>query len=392
MAEVKAQELEHALLGASSSERWIACPPSARLTENIVEASSGYADEGTLAHTICENRLSLWAGKVEKKDASKELTKLKKRKLFKPEMLDCSEQYVNYIKEYCISLDGATHIAVEQKIDFSDIVPGGFGTADCIIVSTDTLHLVDYKHGAGKAVSAYDNAQLKLYAAGAIRAYKGLYNITNIRLSVVQPRNDIGITHYDTTVEKLNQWLEEVVKPAATLAWAGEGDFKIGDHCQFCKAAATCRHRADTNINALTEEQAKVDPGLLTKKELYDYSKRLADLKTYANKLEAHIKKELYQGVTIPGFKLVAGRQTRVFKSDAFKKIMEAKLQPEALLYEQKPITVSALEKIVGKKDFSDNYGEYIRTETGSPAVADENSKKPAITMAQNEFKEFTKN
>lgn len=386
--------MEHALLGASSSDRWIQCNPSARLTEHMKEQTSIYTEEGTLAHELCEIKLSVWLDRIEKKEAQKRVANIKKRKLFKPEMLDCSEQYLNYIKEYSIGIDGAVHTAVEQRVDFSEAVPDGFGTADCVVLGNDTIHLIDYKHGAGKAVSAYDNSQLKLYAYGAYLAYRDFYNFTDatvIKLSVVQPRNDIGTTSYDTTLAQLLEWIERTVKPAAILADKGEGEYSIGEHCQFCKASATCRARANNSTEATAELDTSKLPPLLQNDEIYSIVSKLSDLKTYLNKLEAHVKKELYAGNAVAGYKLVAGRSSRVFTEGALSEIAAKELQPEAMLYEKKPISVAALEKIVGKKDFSDNYGEYVRTETGSPSVADASSKKPAITMAQNDFKDLLK-
>ena len=54
--------MSHALLSPSASHRWIECPPSVRLTEFMEDKSSAYADEGTLAHSIAENKLKSYLG------------------------------------------------------------------------------------------------------------------------------------------------------------------------------------------------------------------------------------------------------------------------------------------------------------------------------------------
>ena len=66
--------------------------------------------------------------------------------------------------------------------------------------------------------------------------------------------------------EELLDWAETVLAPAAKLAYEGKGEFKAGDHCQFCKVKASCRKRAEYNL-----ELARYDfeiPALLEDEEI----------------------------------------------------------------------------------------------------------------------------
>lgn len=183
---------KHALLAASSSERWLACPPSARLTENYADDESSYAAEGTLAHSIAESKLQLYLKKTRKKvncdDAEMD------------EMTDMYVQFITEIYEAAKQNCDDPLLLTEQKVDFSRFVPEGFGTADTILVSDGIMHLVDFKYGKGVPVYAEDNSQLKLYALGALEMLGFLYDITVIRMTIFQPRLD------NTSTTEISVW------------------------------------------------------------------------------------------------------------------------------------------------------------------------------------------
>ena len=154
----------HAVLSASSSDRWIHCPPSARLCENYEDVSSDYAAEGTDAHSLCEYRLKEALG-IPSDNPIESL------EWYSKEMEECAEGYAGYVLELVekAKQSGMTPtVLIEQKVDFSRWVNEGFGTADCIVIANKTLNIVDYKHGKGVEVSAEENSQMMLYALGAI--------------------------------------------------------------------------------------------------------------------------------------------------------------------------------------------------------------------------------
>ncbi len=235
--------VNHAMLSASSAARWIACPPSAKLNAQIEDTGSDFAREGTCAHELCEYKIR----KMLDEDVKNPTENLD---FYDSEMEECSENYAQYIAEILAEVkkkctDPIT--LVEQRLDFSKYVPDGFGTGDCVIVADDVLHVVDFKYGQGVEVSAENNPQMKLYALGALELFDSLYDITQIEMSIFQPRLN-NISRCTITKTELLDWAENTLKPIAELAAKGEGEFKAGEHCRFCKVKATCRKRAECNL------------------------------------------------------------------------------------------------------------------------------------------------
>ena len=233
----------HALLSASSSDRWLHCPPSARLCELYEDKGSDYAAEGTDAHTLCEDKLRKALG-MEATDPTENLT------WFNQEMDDCATGYAAYIlelveaaKETCAD----PVVLIEQRVDFSRWVEEGFGTSDAILIADGTMHVIDYKHGLGILVSAVENPQLKCYALGALELFDGIYDIDNVCVHIVQPRRQ-NISTFEIAKDDLYRWADEVLKPTAELAFAGDGNFLCGEWCGFCKAKNECRARAEANL------------------------------------------------------------------------------------------------------------------------------------------------
>ena len=253
----------HALLSASAADRWLHCPPSARLCELYEDKGSDYAAEGTDAHTLCEYKLRKALG-MEATDPTENLT------WFNQEMDECANDYVAYIlelveaaKETCVD----PVVLVEQRVDFSRWVEQGFGTSDAILIADGTMHVIDYKHGLGILVSAVENPQLKCYGLGALELFDDIYDIDNVCVHVVQPRRQ-NISTFEISKDDLYRWADEVLKPTAELAFAGDGNFLCGEWCGFCKAKNECRARAEANL-----ELARYDfklPPLLTDEDIED--------------------------------------------------------------------------------------------------------------------------
>lgn len=386
----KKQERAHALLSASSAERWIYCPPSARLQEQFPEETSEYAEEGTLAHAICElklRRIFLEPGMTDKTFNTR-LNKLKKQELYKPEMLRFTDEYVDYIKEIAYSYPVSPSIAVEKRVDYSHIAPEGFGTADCIIIYGDELHVIDFKYGQGVPVRAEGNPQLALYALGAMAAYSMIYGIQKVILHVIQPRLK-QFSRWDTTAWELNAW-GKWVKERADLAWKGEGDFCQGGWCRFCKAAAVCRHRANINLSlenpTVDESGAEASyplPPLISDEEVGQILGKAQHLADWVKKLEKYALNALVKGGSIPGWKIVEGRGNRVIADvdTAYTKLKEAGYK-EALLYNRVPVPLTEVEKLISKEDYAEILSRYVQKPKGKPTLAPEGDKRPAYQLA----------
>lgn len=293
-------EVKHAILSASSAHRWINCPPSVKLCESLPNGTSVYAEEGSLAHEICE--LKVRKNLIEpmtQKTYNSKLKKLMKHELFQNEMLGYTDVYLEYIEKLVHQCITAPVIAVEKKVEFNEFVEEGYGTADCIIVNGDILTIVDFKYGKGVPVSAEHNPQMMLYAIGAYNAFAFLYDIKKVKMAIVQPRISKDISEFEMSIEDLFKWAEEVVMPAAELAYKGEGEFKTGEHCRFCGVRATCRERARKNLE--TDFYGMKLPPLLTDEEVGEALKKAQDLAKWAEHLKEYALTESLKGKIIPG-------------------------------------------------------------------------------------------
>lgn len=372
---------KHALLSASSSHRWLNCPPSARLCESYEDKGSNYAAEGTAAHTLCEYKLKVALG-IRAKDPTADLT------YYNAEMEDCANGYAAYILELVETAKQACTdpvVLIEQRLDFSKYVEGGFGTGDCLVIADGTLHIVDYKHGQGVLVEADDNPQMKLYALGALEIFDGIYDIDTVSMTIYQPRRGNVSTH-TVFKESLYQWAEEVLKPAAELAYAGDGEFNCGDWCRFCKAKHECRARAERNL-----ELARYDfklPPLLEDDEIASILAKIDELVNWAGDVKEFALQQALKGVKYEGFKIVEGRSNRKYtnEADVANAVIRAGYNP----YEQCVLGVTALEKLLGKKKFTELLDGLVVKPQGKPVLVSESDKRPtlAITSASDDFKE----
>lgn len=379
--------MAHALLGPSSASRWMACPPSVRLCEQFEDVESEYAKEGSLAHEIAELKVKklIDPGLTSRKFTSA-MKKLKEKELYQEEMQGYTDEYVEFIQEQMYSYETTPHISVEQKVDFSQYVPGGFGTADCILISNDTLHVIDFKYGKGVPVSVENNAQLLLYALGAYLAYEMIFPIEHIKMSIVQPRLT-GIDTWECSLDYLLDFAKKA-QEKAVMALNSEGDFNCGEHCKFCKAKATCKARANANLELAKYEFKSVD--LLTLEEIGEILQKAHDLDTWVKELEKYALAESLKGNNVPGWKAVNGKGSRSFKNtdDAIKVLKENGIAEE-LLYERKYLTLAQMEKVIGKKDFNNLVGDLIVMNAGKPTLVEVSDKREAITnriKAEDEF------
>ncbi len=370
---------KHAILSASSAERWIACPPSARLNASQEDTPSDYAKQGTEAHTLCEYKLRKELGE-KVRDPRKKLT------TYDSEMEECTEDYAQFVMGLVTQFreeSKDTMVSVEQRVDFSDYVPDGFGTADALIISGKTVCIVDYKHGKGIEVSADHNAQLLCYAIGCIQMFDGLYDIDKVLMVIIQPRLS-NLSEFTISKADLLTWAKTTLMPAAKLAYAGEGEFCAGDHCQFCRAKPTCRKRAEYNLELArydfemppTLEDAEVEAILAKADEL---TRWLSDIKEYA-------LQQAIEGKQWTEWKLVEGRSNRKYTDEAkvAKTVKEAGFEP----YEHKLLGITAMTTLLGKTKFEELLGGLIMKPPGKPTLVPMSDKRPVMNTAAEDFKD----
>lgn len=290
-------------------------------------------------------------------------------------------------------------VTVERRVDFSDVVPGGFGTADCLILAGNVLHVIDFKYGKGVPVEAEGNPQMRLYAYGAVRAYALLYSFDTVKMTIFQPRLN-NISEAEISAEELLRWAREEVHPLAVMADKGEGEFNPGPHCKFCRAKAECKARADACMALVPaaedwQEKSKGTvkaAGLYTPEELSEYLKKGALLKDWYSDITEHALTLCLNGVDVPGYKAVNGRNSREFSDlDAAFGVLTANGVDEAVLYERRPLTLAQAEKVVGAKTFKELVGAYILTKPGKPTLVPASDKRQAITNEVKAADVFTK-
>lgn len=364
-------EREHALLSPSSSSRWLNCTPSARLAENAEKKSSVYAEEGTLFHEICEYCLAQWnAGVWEPDPFGEELPELKDdhlmHLLFKQEMFKHARNYCDFVMNENYNLeksDGACKLLLEEKVDISEYAPECFGSVDCQLVGRDTLIVIDLKYGEGVKVYAERNTQLMLYALGAI---KGKPSIKTIRLVIAQVR----LNHFDVweiSANDLLQWADKVLKPTAKKAFAGKGEQKMGDWCGFCPVKAQCRKQYEAVVSDFDKYEY---PELLTEDEICDLIEKIDKYKGWLESVNKFVYDEALRGHKWKGYKLVAGRSSRVITDEeAIRQDLLTKKYLDDEIFNIKLKGIGDLEKLVGKKQFSALYGQYVKSKPGNPKL-----------------------
>lgn len=372
----------HAVLSPSSSHRWLNCTPSAMLEQEFENKISEAAEEGKAAHAFCEHKL-------------RKLLKLRSKRPVSDydsdEMQECTDSYVDFVsekieiaKQRCNDL----LILIEEKVDFSKYVKGGFGTADCLIISDNELHIIDFKYGQGVLVDAFDNPQMKCYALGALETYEALYGITDVSMSIFQPRRD-NVSTWKTTTVELKAWAENVLKPKAELALKGEGEYCCGSWCRFCRAAVRCRARAEEKLK-LAKEEFKVPP-LLSDSEIEEILKLIPDLTRWASDIQSYaLDMSVNHGKKWSGFKVVEGRSIRKYK-DEDAVIEKAKENGYIDIFKTSLITLTEMQKLMGKKKFEELLGDLIIKPKGKPVLVSIDDKRPAIKLedAKNDFNEI---
>ncbi len=370
---------KHAILSASGAHRWLECTPAARLELEFKDQESTAAAQGTAAHNLCEHKL---------KKALHIRSKRPVSEFNDDEMEEHSDAYVEYVLEQLEEVKKNCKdplVLIEERLDFSCYVPEGFGTADTIIIGDKSLHIIDMKYGQGILVYAEDNPQMKLYALGALASYESLYDIEEVTMHIFQPRRE-NVSAWTISVDELKKWAENDLVPKAKLAFKGEGEYLPGDWCTFCRAAVKCRARADEKFR-LAQSEFKLPP-LLTDNEIEEILSKLSDLTKWANDIVAYATDAaVNHGKEWSGFKVVEGRSNRKYKDED--KIAEvAKANGYKDIYRTSLITLTEMEKLMGKQKFKDILGDFIIKAPGKPTLVPLSDKRQALNVssAKTEF------
>lgn len=373
---------KHALLGASSSARWLVCTPSARLEAMFPDEQSPYAAEGTVAHDLAE---SILRHKLEGKKAPK-------LDDYSTEMIEAVNRYVDICEEKVNEARARSSDAeamIEARLDFSRWVPEGFGTGDMVIVADGILEVIDLKYGKGVPVSAVENTQMRLYALGAYDVNEFLYDVKTVRMTIVQPRLD-SVSTDTMALEELLDWGEEI-KPIAQRAWEGEGECTPCDYCNFCKARHTCRALSDTCLDTFYKNGGKLYP-LLTDDEVSDILS-MKDLITKWIKgvYDFAYEKALSGEKQWPGYKLVEGtsRRTITDPDAAAKTLLDNGYKEEDIFKPRELEGITNLQKVLGKKGVTEYLEAYIDKPEGKPTLVPESDKRPAINTVETMMNEF---
>ena len=372
----------HALLSASSSNRWLACPPSAVANEAYPDQETSFTNEGTTAHEVAEIVARL------RTEGITDLTGVYLPPGHSKEMVGCAKEYADYIEEQKKSNDAT--VLLERRVDFSEWVPDGFGTCDCLILQDDTLTVIDYKYGQGVPVSATDNSQLKLYALGAMNDYGSLLGITKIELHIFQPRLN-NISCDKMTVDELMEWAEKTVKPTAEKAVKGKGKYEPGEHCRFCKHAGKCRALTRLCTEHLETHGMKVSLPVLAPHEVADVLRMEPLVTLWLKKVKEQALTTLMEGKELPGYKLVEGKLgNRKWKSEAdvFFALKAAGYANEDIT-ETKLFSPSQMDKAIGKKKVTELLDEMIDRAPGAPTIAPITDKRPAYDRVAEAKKDF---
>ena len=398
---------KHAVLSASSSKQWLHCPPSARLQENFPNESSVYAEEGTWAHELCEYKVKKYLHERKKRPQSE---------FFTEEIEQATDVYAEFVISIIEEMrrNGCEPLCfVEERLDFSNIVPEGFGTGDMIILGKDEqgrglLHICDYKNGKGVFVDAHENSQMMLYATGALNAYGYIYEIETVRMSIIQPRLE-NISTYEMSAANLRDWGESI-RPIAQMAFEGKGEQHPGDWCRFCRAKPVCKacmeealalareEFLDLDGGALADEAEETDatapynadtstpvfkaPGLVSFAELVKVLPTLNRISSWIESVFAFVSGEaINHGVPVEGYKVVEGRSKRIF-TDTKSVIKAAESEGYTDIYKQELLTLTEFEKMMGKKKFAEILGQYVTKPPGKLALVPESDPRPAVDLS----------
>lgn len=374
----------HAKLSASGSKRWMNCTPSVRLEESFTVQSSLFAEEGTVAHELAELMISERLGMKTNAELKPGYDRIEQSGFYSPDMLQSVASYVDFVIERVHAAGPGAVVMLEQLLDYSEWVEGGFGTGDVIIINDQAIEVIDLKFGKGLPVSAVLNPQLMLYGLGAIYTFGMLYEFETVRMTIHQPRLD-QVSTFEMQVDELLRWGDAKVKPKAQLAAAGEGEFAPGTWCQFCKAKAVCRARAEQNL-ALAQYDFRA-PDTLSDAEIGVVLKQGEQLGSWLSDLEKYVTGAILSGSVIEGYKVVEGRSNRKYSDEraVISVLQEQGFSKEEVCKPMELLSITELEKRITKNKFQQCIGHLIVKPQGKPTLVE--SSDPRVPfVAGSEF------
>lgn len=379
---------QHALLSPSSAHRWLHCTASARLEAQAPDRDTEFAQEGTLAHSICSRKLKEYLHQDTTYD---EWEAKSLQHLYQPEMEEHTDTYRDIVLAKLAEAREHTRDAllmVEKRLYFSAYVPDAFGTADAIIIADDLMEVIDFKYGKGVRVDAYENPQMMIYALGAYSTFDFEYNIRRVKMTIVQPRLD-NVSEYEISVNALITWASTTLMPKSREAYRGDGTLMPGEWCQFCKVKGTCKELAQASLGAMKRHP---DVLTITKAEMErDILPLLPTFKTWLSGVEDYALQQALSGVRYDGFKVVEGRSVRRIADPAKAEaaLKGAGYAPDDYLKPQELKTITDLEKVIGKKTFAALLGDCVEKPQGKPTLVPITDKRPEFNQAADDFKDI---
>ncbi len=366
---------KHAFLSPSSSERWFNCTKSAWLCEQFPDLGSVFAAEGTDAHRLCEFLLHDMLGMPDT-DPRPGMT------YYNQEIEEAAQGYVLFIREKLEAwkAKGALPtVFVEQRVDLRAYIPESMGTSDCVIIADDEIEIIDFKYGMYRVPAT--SLQLRIYALGACELFRNLYDFTRVRMTIYQPRLG-AVDEASMDVEELYRWAAEELKPRAELAFAGQGNYSVGEWCRNCRARRTCRELAAHQLEIAKYEFT--EPPLLSDEEIADVLGRVDDLVSWATGVKEYALQAALDGRRFAGWKLVEGKSVRKFTDDACvaARVEAAGIDP----FEKKMLGLTALEKKLGKRDFQNLLADLVVRSQGKPVLVPVSDKRAEMNLASVEF------
>ncbi|MDW4457594.1 DUF2800 domain-containing protein [Staphylococcus saprophyticus] len=379
----------HAKLSASGANQWLNCPPSIKASEGVGDTSSEFAREGTFAHELSELYFSNLYEHLSDAAFKQQLEQSKSNEYYSEELREYVEQYVDIVEEKINEAKAQDEpiLFFEHRLDLTRYVPESFGTGDVVVYYNGTVEIIDLKFGKGVEVSALNNPQLRLYGLGAYELLKDFEDVHTIRMTIVQPRLH-NISSEAVDAADLVEWGLNTVKPQAIKAYNGEGEFKAGSHCRFCKIRHTCRARAEANN---VESEDMQSPATLTDDELSALLHKLPEIKRWASDVEEYCKSQAVENKReFAGWKVVEGRANRKYADEqqVYERLTE-QYDPKDVS-ETKVLSISKLEKQLGKKRVGELLGDLVTKPRGKATLVTEDDKREPISdSAESDFTEF---
>jgi len=368
--------LKHALLSASGSSRWLNCPGSINAEKPYKgDKSSIFAEEGVLAHELADTCLKL------QNDAEVYVNTKMLGKDIDTDMARHVQEYLDFVRSHETP---TSQLYTEERVDFSNIAPGGFGTMDSAVLDhkAGVCHIFDLKYGKGISISAFENSQAQLYALGLYNEIAFLNDIKSFRIHIVQPRL-YNFSQWDITVEDLLQfgkWVSE----RANLCLTVDAPRVPGEsQCRWCKAKGDCPALAKFTEQIILAEFSELPHTELAPERLSNRQKKsILDnkklIETFLEAVKAGVFDYIDSGHSFKGYKLVEGRSVRKW-TDTAENALSQQLGEAA--YKKSLIGVVEAQKRLGKEAVD----ALVFKPAGKPTLVPDSDKRTAIMKGKTE-------